>query len=285
MNKWGIGHITIFLSLTLIPFFILCNDNFQESTKFILVVPFLFGLYHFIKTLILLIIGRFRPAFHTFLISLLFIIIIVKLHYDYYNLMMNVILLITVILIAIAYPQKSKVEPKAKTVMLFLFTLNLILLFTPDRIFGKFFNGNLVVWGGKISWDDFKAPPDTSSEYVATIESDFRYKINKVYNYPPVIAVSVMYPDSSRKQKDNPGNKVLKHEQGHFDITEIHRRMMVDSVNSRWGATPKTLKSIIWHFYDKIDQAQHDYDSITDHGVNTVAQLEYERMIDIKLGR
>jgi len=80
-----------------------------------------------------------------------------------------------------------------------------------------------------LEWNDFKAPPDHSSDAAAITASgiSFTYSINKSSIHGMNFTTKVeaqFYPEQSWFKKEAVNSHTLDHEQLHFDITELSVR-------------------------------------------------------------
>lgn len=131
-----------------------------------------------------------------------------------------------------------------------------------------------------LTWDDFKATPNESIKAAAStstilkIEYDIRNGEVKYY------ITSTFSPSKSwvRHKLDH----ILKHEQGHFDISEIfarklHQRMLDYKFNK------SNYRDVLGDMYRDIqnekEAMQDDYDRETRHSVNKEQQAAWEKKI------
>lgn len=225
-------------------------------------------------------------AFQSIVSSLLFILITIKINYHYYNVLMSLILIILGLFLALKYTPQVNPKNKERTVLIFIILINLFLLFTPDTAVLKcihYFGLNNIAWTPNLSWGNFRGQPNQNSPHDARIKTNVWWKVNKVFNYPPAIAVATMNPDSAWKKDYAGGEQLLEHEQGHFNITEVYRRMSMDSANASWGKSTQTIRDIFTHFYHERNKQHHLYDSLTNHGVNKEIQEEWSLRLTEKL--
>src|ERR1017187_5285211 len=82
--------------------------------------------------------------------------------------------------------------------------------------------GDKINWdkNRKLTWDDFKEPvPDMHTSTVAYTNSGYSYKLS--YNNDSASFIFECYFDKTKSwvKKELANDYILKHEQGHFDIT------------------------------------------------------------------
>jgi hypothetical protein len=136
----------------------------------------------------------------------------------------------------------------------------------------------------KISWADFKGKPDTSTIDAARTSSDFGY-------------TSILFNDTLRIKtysnliKCTSWTKsktlvLLLHEQIHFDITEMSRRLFFQKLLSTdfKGQNPMQIISEIYQEFVKFRlNLDDEYDKKTDHSRNIAAQDSWAKDIQNKL--
>src|SRR5581483_2677789 len=101
-----------------------------------------------------------------------------------------------------------------------------------------------------LDWYDYTGQPSRDAIHDAQTSCGVVYLVNKAYNYPPAIAYAQMIPEESwvKKWKDTNASHMahlLEHEQGHFDLVELFKRKICDSVSHAWGKAAKNIDAII----------------------------------------
>ena len=134
---------------------------------------------------------------------------------------------------------------------------------------------NLVEWTStrKLTWDDFKAPPDPASTNAALTSSS----INVEFGYDDE---EMQYSIKCRFDRNKSwvrirNHAILQHEQGHFDLAELHARKLNQALKSyRFNA--KTVSDDVNRIYDSVmvlhHAAQNEYDKETDFSRNKEKQ-------------
>jgi hypothetical protein len=146
--------------------------------------------------------------------------------------------------------------------------------------------GNLVLWSAarKLSWEDFKASPDPRSSNAALTSSS----INIEFGYDDErlqYAIRCAF-DKTRSWVRVRNSDVLAHEQGHFDIAEIHARKLNKAMREyRFNA--RTVSQDVNGIYDNImnlhRDVQNQYDKETDYSRNRSRQEEWLKKIQQQL--
>ncbi|WP_375239004.1 DUF922 domain-containing protein [Aurantibacter sp.] len=135
-------------------------------------------------------------------------------------------------------------------------------------------------------WGDFQAKPIKNSPAAAVTASGltFSYSLSKQKNQIigfETMVISHFYPEHSWCKKDEITDHILSHEQFHFNITELHARLLRKEF-STLKVNPKIAKEIT-DLHKKVnkdlDAMQNAYDSQTDYSRNHDQQLKWEEKI------
>ncbi len=155
----------------------------------------------------------------------------------------------------------------------------------------------------QLDWDDFRgAPPKAPGDAVAQIvyELGFRYACEAFPTAGGFVASLTEVEVRLRVRRDlswvypwarTP--EVLRHEQGHLDIAEVYRRLLLETLRGLRveGRTPgeaisllgERAREIFREVKERMDRAQSLYDSATAHRKDLSAQHEWERKIALWL--
>lgn len=141
---------------------------------------------------------------------------------------------------------------------------------------------NLIEWSAsrKLRWDDFKGTPDPSSTNAALTNSSITVEFG-FNNRALTHSIKCRFNKSlswGRIRNDY----ILNHEQGHFDIAEIHARVLHKALlNYTFNA--KTVNDDINRIYreviDQHVQTQKLYDLQTNHSIDSAAQRTWNNKI------
>jgi Predicted secreted Zn-dependent protease len=138
-------------------------------------------------------------------------------------------------------------------------------------------------WGKerRLSWTDFEGAVDKTSDAAASTSTflGFNYHIhNNTFSYQ--IACKFSKKKSWGLVKNN---WILKHEQGHFDISEIFARRLYEAVEN-YQPKHRSLKKDLDKIYQQVMQEKEDfqikYDTETDFSRNKEVQREWLDKID-----
>lgn len=129
----------------------------------------------------------------------------------------------------------------------------------------------------KLNWDDFRGKPTISNEKVAAMTSTefiIQTKTNNRSSRVEVLIENVFVCDESwvrDGKKDVEG--LLAHEQGHFDLGEVHARQLRKKIT--YDTNIKEVEKMIREAYVLSSKSQDLYDQETNHGIDKLEQKEW----------
>lgn len=140
-----------------------------------------------------------------------------------------------------------------------------------------------------LKWSDFSGKIDAASEYDAWTWSGFNYTYTwEVADGGPIVECDVYAffdPAQSWVKKDKMSDELLRHEQVHFNISELHARLFKEKVDSY--PFSMEVESEIQQFYDmtfeRLLDMQMQYDDETDHGKIKDEQERWAGYVDAAL--
>lgn len=143
----------------------------------------------------------------------------------------------------------------------------------------------------KLSWQDFKgAAPVQQQQHVAAITAcGIGYYTNSVSaDQRPVITVyNTFYMQDSWVRQEAADERVLQHEQGHFDLCEIYTRKLRQEIANA-HITGANMKSELARIYARVtndyEARQQAYEAETSHGTVAAAQQRWTMQIGQELG-
>lgn len=139
----------------------------------------------------------------------------------------------------------------------------------------------------QLTWSDFKGKPTKLGDVVALTASGISlgFSIEEKngeavgFNYK---AEAHFYPKRSWVHQKKASVPILKHEQLHFDITELHVRKLRKSIGDL--KLSKHLKKDLNNTYKNINKdmnvMQKTYDLETNHSRDTIAQTLWKNRVD-----
>jgi len=187
-----------------------------------------------------------------------------------------------------------------------------------DQLFhdleNEFNSGNNVkIWKSDLSltWNDFQGLPSGLNEHTAWIHSimypQWKTQIetdNENYRFLSINAITISRKDKSWVSSIGQCDAALRHEQGHFDITENYTRMFNDESSKKlldkifpipYGNGPietrmeKDAKLKVMTLYYLINEnrktAQKNYEEKTENGTNFSQQSIAEAAISDMLSK
>lgn len=147
---------------------------------------------------------------------------------------------------------------------------------------------NLIEWkeNKKLSWSDFQGKPDINSTNAALTNTSINFEYG--YNQKG-FTHSIKCRFNKLKSWGRIKNDViLAHEQGHFDIAELHARKLAKAL-SEYRFNERTVANDLNKIYDEVMKNHHSfqqqYDRETDHSRITEKQLEWEKQISTQLNQ
>lgn len=138
----------------------------------------------------------------------------------------------------------------------------------------------------KLQWDDFQAKPDSSSRFSAATSSGivwwYAYKAG-IFSF----SVKTYFAKKRSWKRGALTSRMLQHEQGHFDITEIFARKLrqkVNGMNHGRAFFEQNIAAVVAGILKDKDALQRQYDVQTDYGTNYAMQQAWVKKIAGELG-
>ena len=164
-----------------------------------------------------------------------------------------------------------------KLLFAFIFSLFLFPQNNPEKI----------IWNKnqKLSWEDFRGKPVRSASFVAStntgISFHYSYSIKNGAVDVEYSVRSFFAPEGSWYIPERVSPYILKHEQAHFDVSELHARMLRKNLEGRKFS--KKVKSEIEGIYQQVEQKrramQTKFDAETDHSRNEEKEAFWQKYI------
>src|SRR5690554_6270061 len=126
----------------------------------------------------------------------------------------------------------------------------------------------------RLSWEDFRGKPRPNVGFVASTGTgiDFKYSFSIKGNEVEVSysVQSFFNPQESWFLRDKVSQNVLNHEQAHFDISELHARMLRKQLDQRKFSknVKKEIEAIFLRVEAQRKAMQKKFDAETDHSQN-----------------
>lgn len=135
----------------------------------------------------------------------------------------------------------------------------------------------------KLTWADFQGKPEPRSGFVATTNSgiSFSYSTTNGEALKSFNVQSYFYPKSSWYLPSQVNQHILNHEQTHFDISELHARILRKKISET--TFTKNIKKEIDKIYYSVEQSrremQQNFDAETDHSKNKDKEKQWELFV------
>lgn len=142
----------------------------------------------------------------------------------------------------------------------------------------------------KLTWDDFKGEPDLENfpEALAVTNSGFSYETGiNLFKKGKVFVKSMFNTNLSWVLPQGRTDFILRHEQVHFDITEIYSRKLRKELADA-GITSENItkgKPIFDRISIQLQKRQDKYDRETKRGSKQETQENWEAIIEIELAK
>ncbi len=165
-----------------------------------------------------------------------------------------------------------------------LLAIGIILLcfsFAPEN------DSEKILWSEteKLTWDDFQGTPKEGSDYVASTNSGISFSFSYTKREDRIdfdyTIESNFYPKLSWYKRGAVSDYILKHEQTHFDISELHSRMLRKEMETRTFSN--NIKEEVQDLYQSIEtrrkEMQRRYDKETDHSQISEAEFAWRDFV------
>ncbi|MER2998920.1 DUF922 domain-containing protein [Pontibacter populi] len=137
----------------------------------------------------------------------------------------------------------------------------------------------------RLSWDDFKALPDTLNPHhavtAANLAVDANCAANK-FNY----TVKCVFVATESWSKNKQSQKLLHHEQLHFDLTEVHARMLrkkLLALGTSCTSANAKLTETVNKAFTNWKAEQDKFDELSRHGLDANVTATWEASINQRL--
>ncbi|HEX7081692.1 MAG TPA: hypothetical protein VF329_11815 [Gammaproteobacteria bacterium] len=171
----------------------------------------------------------------------------------------------------------------------------------------------MIVWsaGRPLVWSDFRGPVDpdapprtaasTSSSLTLGYELEVRQDRRCTFVITSIETLATFEPSASWVKPGQRTAEVLEHEQGHFDITQVHKMIpdrearglvgderrcpsgaAMEAIQARAAAIVAEVRDRVWA---DLRDVQERYDAETAHGTQRAAQREWSARIEEALRR
>ncbi|UZR93254.1 hypothetical protein [Chondrinema litorale] len=129
----------------------------------------------------------------------------------------------------------------------------------------------------QLTWEDFQGYPNLFTKYDASIRSDIYLKFDSTTSI--YIAFASQNVNKSWK-KEYDSDYLLEHEQYHFNITELHARMMNKYIQDNPKLSEEDYLEKLIDIQNDLDKMQNNYDTEANHSLITDQQYYWEYKVD-----
>lgn len=142
-----------------------------------------------------------------------------------------------------------------------------------------------IIWNenSRLTYDDFRGPvPGDKLDHKAITFSVIEIKFDQSAETVNVNVLSYFQKDLSWMRNDWKNDYTLRHEQGHFDITEIHARKArkrLDGMKISRRTGKKKINKICQKLVKQHHKAQEKYDNATSYSIREKNQKEWSAKI------
>lgn len=144
-----------------------------------------------------------------------------------------------------------------------------------------------ILWNDtlKLAWKDFKAVavPNASEAAMTASSMEFSYNTKNTQLFWQVKVK--FFPALSWFDKKRQSDYILKHEQLHFNITELYARLLRKQLSENVSSASdiQKLRKINKSILQDWQKEQNRYDAETNHSINEVKQAEWNLNIQKRL--
>ena len=164
-----------------------------------------------------------------------------------------------------------------------------LLLFLASVYASAIPSDGLVIWNKNkpLTWKNFKNK-QSSTSVKATTYSGMIPTMEAEDGELTISIQAFMDPKKSWVDPDNKDEDLLKHEQGHFDITEIYVRKFRQRLkNTEMKTKARALYKQVTKMYKKISKEwlafQRQYDKQSNHHMDRQGQVQWDQRIAYEL--
>ena len=152
---------------------------------------------------------------------------------------------------------------------------------------------NMIYWkeNTKLKWKDFQGKVKNDSKHFAISSTGafFEFRLESMADSAKIIfeTYAIFNKDSSWSKSWGRSPYLLKHEQTHFNITELYTRKLRKALSEYVFSESYQLEiqRIIRYFNNERNKKQSQYDAETKHSLNETAQRKWNKYIASELKR
>ena len=128
-----------------------------------------------------------------------------------------------------------------------------------------------IIWTNnrRLTWDDFKSEAAENESLHAMTSTNIAVKA-QCYGNLMRYDIKCVFVTKDSWTKNRSSKKLLEHEQMHFDLTEIHARLLRQKLNETAGLCGTSrikLDAVVEKYFNEWKKEQDQYDEETNHGL------------------
>lgn len=166
------------------------------------------------------------------------------------------------------------------TVFSLLFSLFFLAGFTEKPV------NEEIAWKAKrkLTWEDFRAKADMKDPLHALTATNIDMKA-KCENGQLKVKVESVFSTGESWSKNKKSDRLLFHEQLHFDITEIHARMLRKELGALKNACdqPEQINKVTDRIFEEWKKQEDLYDQETNHGLDADKMAYWTKKVETDL--
>ncbi|WP_237144406.1 DUF922 domain-containing protein [Pontibacter pamirensis] len=142
-----------------------------------------------------------------------------------------------------------------------------------------------VIWSAnrRLSWEDFRGQPDDGNPHHALTAANLAVNAN-CKNQGFTYEVNCVFLPTESWTKNKKSQQLLKHEQLHFDLTEVHARLLRRELQKLNCTNLKEeLNGTVSRAFTKWKADQDAFDIASKHGVNAERERQWAATIAQRL--
>jgi hypothetical protein len=144
-----------------------------------------------------------------------------------------------------------------------------------------------IVWQAerRLSWDDFQSETNPREPLHAMTSTNIEVQAH-CYGSQMQFDVKCVFKTKDSWSKNKKSERLLAHEQMHFDLTEVHARRLRQKLaqsTGLCGSDKGRFSKIVEGYFTDWKAEQDQYDLESNHGLNQEQQLNWENKIARRL--
>ena len=135
----------------------------------------------------------------------------------------------------------------------------------------------------RLTWEDFKAEPDDANPHHALTAANLAVNASCKKNHFTYTVTCVFLPGQSWSKRKS-SDKLLAHEQLHFDLTEVHARQLRHDLQQVNCSNHKVkLSQVVNAAFKRWKEEQSRFDEASRHGLDKEEQEVWAHSIATRL--